>query len=143
MNRNTWAAIAATIAVAVVLALGFHVLGSPGTQRKVQFDLRTVRALAELAQQINQKWAGSAKVLPTSLEKFSTMTKLDSATYDSLGYHPKSNGQYELCAKFATDSRDSDVYGGHGGRAPWDHPKGDYCFQLDASQPVPQAPYYY
>jgi len=33
MNRNTGAAIAATIVVAAVVILGFFVLGSPATQR--------------------------------------------------------------------------------------------------------------
>jgi hypothetical protein len=66
MNRNTGAVIAATIVVAVAVILGFYVLGGPATQRLVQSDLRTVRALAELARQINQKWASSGKIFPAT-----------------------------------------------------------------------------
>ena len=45
MSRDVWAGIAATVAVAVVVILGFRVLGGPANQRLVQADLRTVRTL--------------------------------------------------------------------------------------------------
>jgi len=140
MNRNTWAAIVATIAVVAVVILGFRVLGGPGTQRMVQSDLRTIRTLAELAHQINQKWFSSGKVLPANLEKFPNSAKQDPAAHKSFAYRPKSNSEYELCATFATDSRDLQAQNTND---PWAHPKGDYCFQLDASQQVPPVPYYY
>jgi len=140
MNRNVWAAIAATVGVVAVVILGFRVLGSPRTQRMVQSDLRTVRTLAELAQQINARWASSEKVLPKDLEKFATSVKQDQITGKSFGYRVKSSGEYELCATFATDSRDTSTTNTDDR---WIHPKGDYCFQFDASQPVPSAPYYY
>jgi hypothetical protein len=147
MNRDTWAAIAAAVAVVVVIILGFRVLGGPGRQRLVQSDHRTVRALAELAQQIKQSWDSSAptdkndkKVLPANLDKFSASAKQDPLTHKPFTYRSKSNGEYELCATFALDSREAqdpnpDEH--------WAHPKGDYCFPLDAAKPVPQAPYYY
>ncbi len=140
MNRDTWAAIAATIAVVVVIVLGFRVLGGPGRQRLVQSDHRTVRALAELGQQIKQSWDSSGKVLPTNLDKFPNSVKQDPLTHKSFTYRPKSNGEYELCATFALDSREA---GDQNPDEHWAHPKGDYCFPLDASKPVPQAPYYY
>jgi hypothetical protein len=140
MNRDTWAAIVATIAVLAVIALGLHSLGGPRTQRLIQSDLRTVRTLGELAQQIKFKWDNSGKVLPANLEKFPDSVKQNPVTKKPFTYHPKSNSEYELCATFVIDSRTlhaqdtSDL---------WAHPKGDYCFQLDASQQVPQVPYYY
>ncbi len=140
MNRDTWAAIAATIAVVVVIILGFRVLGGPGRQRLVQSDHRTVRALAELAQQIKQSWDSSGKVLPANLDKFPASVKQDPLTHKSFTYRPKSNGEYELCATFALDSREAQDQNPD---EHWAHPKGDYCFPLDAAKPVPQAPYYY
>jgi hypothetical protein len=140
MNRNFWAAIAATIAVVAVVVLGFRVLGGPGTQRMMQSDLRTVRALSELAQQINMKWGSSGKELPKDLEKLPNSIKQDLVSGKALGYRAKSSNEYELCATFKTDNRDAP---GANTADPWIHPKGDYCFPFDASQPVPSVPYYY
>jgi len=138
MNRNTWAALLASTAVAIVLILGFGVLGSPGKQRLVGSDLRRVQLLVELAQQIKLKWQTSARV-PASLDEFPKVKTQDPVSARVFSYHPKLNGQYELCASFATDNRNlpntntADA---------WLHPRGDYCFQLDASKEVPSAPYY-
>jgi hypothetical protein len=140
MNRDTWAATVATIAVVAVIALGLRVLGGPGTQRLVQSDLHTLQKLGELAEKIKFTWDSSGKVLPANLERFPNSVKQDPVTNKSFIYRPKSNSEYELCATFATDSRNL--------QAPktndlWAHPKGDYCFELDAAQQVPQVPYYY
>jgi hypothetical protein len=43
----------------------------------------------------------------------------------------------ELCATFATDNRHQEP--GEAEDA-WRHPKGDFCFPLDATQSIPQAP---
>ena len=140
MNRNTWAAVLASIAVIVVLILGFRVLGGPGKQRLVRSDQRRVQLLAELAQQIKSKWQSSDRVLPASLDDFPKLMTQDPVTLKPFTYRPKSNGQYELCATFATNSLElSNASTAH----PWVHPQGDYCFQLDASRDVPFAPYYY
>jgi hypothetical protein len=140
MNRSVWGALAASTAVVAVVFLGFLVLGSPGKQRLAQSDLRTVRALANLAQQINMKFSGADKVLPDNLEKLPVSVRQDPVTGGSFGYHVRSRSDYELCATFATDNRDAPVTSI---ADPWSHPKGDYCFPLDASQPAPSAPYYY
>jgi hypothetical protein len=140
MNRNVWAAIIATVAVAAVVILGFRVLGSPGAQRMIQYDLRTVRSLSELAQQINMRWASQGKVLAKDLDKFPSSAKQDPVSHKPFGYRVKSSSEYELCATFARDNRnDSSINTGD----PWIHPKGDYCFQFDTSRPVPAVPYYY
>ncbi|MCU1243626.1 MAG: hypothetical protein JWO71_4352 [Candidatus Acidoferrum typicum] len=140
MSRDQWAAIAATIAVAVVVILGFRVLGSPASQRLVQADLRTVGAIAELAQQINQKWATGARPLPADLNKLPSALKQDPVTGKPFVYHAKSNDEYELCASFATDNRNAPTVNT---ADPWIHPQGDYCFQFQASTQVPSIPYSY
>jgi hypothetical protein len=140
MTRNSWAATVATIAVLAVIILGLRVLGGPGTQRLVQSDLRTVRILGELAQQIKFAWDGSGKVLPANLEKFPNSMKQNLVTGQPFTYRPKSKSEYELCATFATDSRNLQAQNANDF---WAHPQGEYCFSLDASQQAPQAPYYY
>lgn len=140
MNRNAWAAIIATVAVVLVLCFGFRFLGSPAQQRLVRADARDVQALAAVAQQISFVWNQSEKTLPANLDRITAVTKKSFLTGEPFVYHAKPNGAYELCATFATDNRqvpDANT------ADPWLHPKGDYCFQLDASQPVPAAPYYY
>ena len=106
----------------------------------MQSDLRTTRTLAELARQINLRWASSGKILPDNLEKFPNSVKQDPVTAISFSYHPKSNNEYELCATFATDNRDLQATNPNDH---WTHPKGDYCFQFEASQQVPFVPSYY
>jgi hypothetical protein len=139
MNRNVLAAIVATVAMVVVVILGFRVMGSPGTQRMMQSDLRTVQSLAGLAQQINMRWANEDKALPKDLETLPISVKQVPGGA-SLSYRVKSRSEYELCATFARDNRnDPGINTGD----PWIHPKGDYCFQFDASRPIPAIPYYY
>jgi hypothetical protein len=140
MNRNVLAAIVATVVMTAVVILGFRVMGSPGNQRRMQSDLRTVQSLAGLAQQINMQWANEGKVLPKDLEKFPSSVKQVPPGSASVSYRVKSSSEYELCATFARDNRnDPAVNTGD----PWIHPKGDYCFQFDALRPVSAVPYYY
>jgi hypothetical protein len=135
-----WAALAATVAVVVVAVLGFRVLGSPANQRLVQADLRTVHALAELAQLINGKWSKGSRPLAADLEKFPSAAKQDPVSGKPFIYHAKSNDEYELCATFATDNRDAPRVNT---ADPWIHPKGEYCFPFQASRDVPGVPYSY
>jgi hypothetical protein len=139
MSRDARAAIVAAMAIVVVIVLGFRVLGGPGTQRLVRSDERTVRSLAELAQKIQQKWRTDSRI-PATLDSFSEKEKQNPLTHKPFVYHPRSNTAYELCATFATDNRQQEP--GEAEDA-WRHPKGDFCFPLDATQSVPQAPYYY
>lgn len=140
MSRDTRAALVAAIAIVVVIVLGFRLLGGPGTQRLIRSDERTVRSLAELGQKIQQKWRASDSQLPPTLDSFSEKEKQDPLTHKPFVYHPKSSSAYELCATFVTDNRHQEP--GEAEDA-WRHPKGDFCFPLDATQSIPQAPYYY
>jgi hypothetical protein len=139
MNRNAWAGLVATIAVVLVVVLGFRDLGSPGTQRLVQMDLNIVRSLENLAQQVNMLWKSPGNVLPPNLERIPDSYRRDRSTGQLFTYRPQTNNQYELCATFATDNMNV-----HRGNLEdhWLHPKGDYCFRFDASQPVPSVNYY-
>lgn len=131
MNRNTFAAVAATIAVVIVMVLGFRALGGPRKQRLIREDQRTLQALAQLAQQINEKWQSSGKILPSNLDGFPESAKKNPVS--GAAYHVKSASEYELCSTFLTDNRYSpDVNTGD----PWLHPEGEYCFTFYPTQPV-------
>lgn len=140
MSRNIWAAIVATVAVVAVIILGFRVLGGPSTQRLVQADLRTVRAIAQLAGQIEAKWGSANNTLPSNLDQFPTQEKQNPITKKLFDYRPKSNSEFELCTTFLANSRNLQP---DNTPDPWAHPSGDYCFHFDASQQVPQVPYFY
>jgi hypothetical protein len=139
MNRNRVAAVAATGAVLVVLILGFRFLGSPASQRIAREDQQDVWALYLLAGELNTRWGAGSHALPENLDRITALnTKKTSVNGKPFVYHRKDDSHYELCSTLATDNRQlpntnmSDA---------WIHPKGDYCFSFDASQPVPQAPY--
>lgn len=141
MNRNSWAGVVATIAVIVVVGLGFRVLGGPGNQRLARTDQRTLQALGQLAQQINSRWQSEGKTLPSSLDKLPESSKKNPVTGAAFIYRVKSATEYELCSTFLTDNRaaqDANT------ADPWLHPKGDYCFSFDPSQTVmvPWVPNY-
>lgn len=139
MNRNSGAAIAALVFVGTVAALGFCVLGGPGHERRVHQDIRSVESLSNLAQEINESWASSGEVLPNNLDRFPADATRDSATHAPFVYHPRVGSHYELCAAFLTSNREEQQNEGFF----WRHPKGEYCFQLDASVRAPQAPFMY
>lgn len=144
MTRNLSAAIVATVAVTVVVVLGFRMLGSPAKQRLIQSDARVIESLANLAQEIALRWNRS-ETLPATLDAIPAAAKENPVTHQVFIYHFKSTSEYELCTTFATDNRDAETAkpNNRWDRARWAHPKGPYCFLLDASQPVPQAPYVY
>ena len=140
MNRNILAASLSTVAVIALVILGFVALGGPKKQRLRRSDLIKVQEIAKLAEQIQQTWRGSTQGLPPNLDKFPESLKKDRATNTLFNYRPKGGAQYEVCASFATDSHgepQSNV------ADMWLHPSGDYCFQFNATQPVPQPPYFY
>lgn len=140
MNRNVLATTLATVAVLVVVILGFVTLGGPTKQRLRRADVIKIQGIARLAEQIRQAWRSSGQELPANLDKFPESLKKDSATNTAFTYRPKGSSQYEICAPFNTDNHNEpNTNTGD----PWLHPSGDYCFQFDATQTVPQQPNYY
>jgi hypothetical protein len=140
MKRDLWAALVASVVVLVAVIFGFAILGSPSSQRLIRSDLRTLRSLSELAHQINARWHAEGKTLPASLDQVANAAKQDPVSHRPFLYRPKGVNQYELCAEFAAPSPEVPP---ESTKDDWAHPKGNFCFHLDASQPVPQVPYYY
>lgn len=143
MNRNTLAAAASTLLVIVVVILGFRSLGGPGKQRLVQSDLRVVRKVSELAQRVNMKWHQSNKTLPADLSSLPQSATQDPVTHQMISYQRKSDEQYDLCAVFSAESQGDPSPAPNDPSTFWSHPKGEHCFEFDASMPVPVAPYAY
>jgi Tfp pilus assembly protein PilV len=137
MSRNSWALIAAVLAVVAIVALGFWILGSPAHERQVHQDMRTVQALCTLAQQIDSNWRSSNKVLPANLSRFPASSSQDPTTNAPFIYRLKAGSEYELCATFLTD----DLHERQNEDSYWLHPKGPHCFPLDASTSPPLPPY--
>jgi hypothetical protein len=145
MSRDARAALAALVAVVTVLILGFRFLGSPASQRLIRSDLRTVQALNQLAQQIEQKSRSSNHEIPANLDSIPDSAKQDPTTHKNFIYKPRSKTGYDLCAAFAAKSPEvqSPPNPGMPNEGFWAHPPGDHCFYFDASMPVPPAPYSY
>jgi hypothetical protein len=140
MNKDRLAAAAATIAVVVVLVFGLRALGGHQNQRQIQADLQTLRRLSEVAQRIQATWLESGKELPANLDRFPATMKQDPFTSKPYVYRPKSGSEYELCATFLSDTRNLQAANPDDH---WAHPKGDYCFELNAALPMPPIPYFY
>lgn len=135
MTRNFWAATGAILIVAAAIVSGFWSLGTPRWERESHQDLRTVQALQGLAVDIYKSWKVH-KTMP-NLEDFVPEDETrDPTTHAQFIYRPKQGTTYELCAIFLT----SDHNDTQSEAAFWHHAKGEYCFQLDASQSVPVPP---
>ncbi len=138
MTRNSWALCAAVLAVVIVVALAFWIIGSPSHERLVHQDMRTLQALHTLADEIHVSSYALKHTLPASLAEFPTGQAQDPTTHAPFIYHRGSGSQYQLCAIFLTDSLND-----YPDEAPfWKHPEGAHCFQLDASLDAPSAPVY-
>lgn len=139
--------IAAGSLVIAALTLGYQQLGGRARQRDLRADAVRVNDLRAIAAAIHDDWMRNAQ-LPANLSSFSRRREaiqlriadpITSAPYE---YFPKSNFEYQLCATFAAASEEQDLPGMPRG---WIHPKGRYCFAVDAADSPPigvAVPYY-
>jgi hypothetical protein len=130
-HRDLLFGAAALAAVVLAVALGFQRLGPRENRRAWNADARRVEDLRAISRQI-----GFRQAPPSSLAELapSPVASLrDPVTNAPYECRPKSGTTYELCATFAKDSA-ADAEGA-GQRADfWSHPKGRYCYQLDAAR---------
>jgi hypothetical protein len=132
--------VAASVAVAVALAWGFYLAGSPSTRRLERFDERRLQDLQTIAREIqrmveDQNNKGTLKEpLPKTLEEAASRARderlnpRDPETNEPYPFRVKDATTYELCATFAR-SRDSDV------SVFWNHPAGRHCFTIKVLDP--------
>ncbi|MGA3262303.1 MAG: hypothetical protein ABSE35_25790 [Bryobacteraceae bacterium] len=135
-RRDAMTAGMALVAVLVVLALGFHRLGPRANQRTIKADERRVEDLRSIAQEMRIQNLRQMPI-PASVAKLrqSTGTNLnDPVTNAPYEYHPMFGTAYELCATFATGSGAQDRWDMQPRWDFWNHPKGRYCYRLDASK---------
>ena len=134
------------VAVAAALVVGFLRLGPPSRQREFEADAKRTENLFQIAQWISYRTERyrpeQERKLPASLDELRQSARnirtTDPVTSRPYEYRVKSEREYELCAVFDTDSKDSIDQPQSG--TPilfWSHPRGRHCFQLDAGNPAP------
>ncbi|MBE9070846.1 hypothetical protein IQ260_29865 [Leptolyngbya cf. ectocarpi LEGE 11479] len=135
MNSLTFDRIFAGLATTAVLAgtvAGFWVLGTPGQQRLIMADQQRLEDLSAIANTLY--WRSQEQenyVLPEALAPDDR--REDPITREPYGYRKIDDGRYQLCANFATDSDTHKLTN----QQNWQHPQGDYCFDLELIQSPP------
>lgn len=135
-----------TSIVVVIAALigGFAIMGSPKSQRLMQFDTQKVNDLQNLQSQLVYTYWSQKGELPDTLNALKDdisygHVPVDPQTGEAYGYEKIGDLQFKLCAAFNLSSeeqydravaRPSMVYpdGGYLKDEKWDHPAGDHCF---------------
>ena len=134
------AAILATAAFVIVVSLGFWKTRGPSAQRLARADEKRVQNVSQLANEINNQYREHDKQLPERLSDAQKTKYADPITAKPLEYNSKPPSGYTLCTTFAADSPNEQ---GNRNFDFWTHPAGSKCFEFDAAEQVPQAPYFY
>ena len=134
-------AICLLIVVIIVVAIGVGLLDSPAQQRLYRLDERRVSDLRELSFAVDAFWTRTGR-LPQSLEELANQEGIvaerrDPETGEPYEYQPGSEGNYELCAIFNSDTDVGERDFPHNYR--WSHDHGRQCFQL-AAQSIHSVP---
>lgn len=139
-NRDTLAALVATAAVVLVIALGFWKTRGPSTQRLVRADEKRLQNLSQLANEINNYYKQHDKQLPAVLNDSQNKRFADPFSGKPPEYFAKSLSGYALCTNFVISSSKDELGANF---SFWTHPTGHKCFDFDANEQVPTAPYFY
>jgi hypothetical protein len=140
LSRDSFAGILATTAVVIVLILGFWKTRGPSTQRLIRTDAKRVQNLNQLANQINNHYRQNNNQVPAALNDFQEKQFADPVTGKAPEYSATSSSSYTLCAMFSADSPKEER---NGNFLFWTHSAGHKCFEFNAAEPVPQAPFFY
>lgn len=140
VSRDSFAALLATVAVVVVVALGFRQTRGPSTQRLLRTHAKRVQNLNQLANQINNHYRRNGNQLPVSLTNFQKKQFADSVTGKVPEYAATTSNSYTLCTTFSANSPQEERSGDF---LFWTHSVGHKCFEINAAEQVPQAPYFY
>jgi hypothetical protein len=130
VSRDRLMALLSSLAVLVLVILGFTHLGPPRAQRDFRADNQRVQNLYNLSTEIRHYWISHASQLPTGMDQLYGAVLSDPITHAPYEYHPKQGSRYELCATFSRRGEGPETT-----TVPnqWAHPAGHYCFSLDAS----------
>jgi hypothetical protein len=135
-------AVGASIVVAIAVAWGFMLVGSPGTRRLERLDEQRLQDLQVIAREVHAMVVEADQPpslkaqLPKTLQEIaerarSERIKLnDPETGEPYSYLAKDETTFELCTTF-TKVRNSDrsVF--------WNHPAGKHCFRINVLDPPP------
>jgi len=137
---NRGFALAAAGAILLSLGLGFLKAGSPGDRRARAEDRRRVEDLHAIAVRMHSHWTAQRPLaeakLPATIQDLTSGTGAALASIDPFRgtpypYTELSGPKYRLCAAFATSNREPEP----ASQPAWAHPKGQFCYELDASKP--------
>jgi Domain of unknown function (DUF5671) len=119
-SRNRIFSAAATVAVVLVIALGFFHLGTPSFQRLLEGDRRRVQDLRAIMSAINNR-----KSVPPTLRDIGIVST-DPVTKQPYEFRSMGGDRYQVCATFAAKSEnDVDTF--------WNHPAGRHCYEMLAT----------
>ena len=146
-SLNRWFLILSMISVAMGIAMGFWLLGSPQLQRKLKADEKRLNNLHKIAEYLHREAVKSRNreenfQLPNALpEKDYSVDPISGKFYE---YKVIDSTNYQLCAEFATDSKQErkKEYSSRKLTEFWHHSQGKNCFKLDAKE-TPQNIYDY
>lgn len=137
--------VAAGAAILASSALAMTVIGGPGDQRLARMDLRRTHDLQRIESEID-RYAERQGRLPADLAELAAQPGLalsvaDPQTATPYRYLPGAAGRYRLCAGFDTDSGQRDAARRSDSEVDddWRHPRGEFCFEGDASDSVAQG----
>ena len=131
------------VVVLATVVIGFFLIGSPKQRRAARFDERRVSDLQMIQYEIVNYWQQKEK-LPETLDDLKDpirgfIVPLDPVTEAAYDYHHSGDLQFELCAVFATASKQSMTESKYAPTAMlerpygitenWQHEAGKKCFE--------------
>lgn len=129
MSVNRVAAWASIAVVAVAVAAGLWLAGSPAKQRLLRLDDRRTADLSRLSRLLNLRWQaqGSLSANLDALVDGQTLSRLplDPETGEPYEYRTTGPRSFELCAVFRLPSREEAA------RDFWSHDAGRRCYSFD------------
>lgn len=140
LGRDSFAALLATIVVVIVVALGFRQTRGPNTQRLLRTDAKRAQNLSQLANQVNNHYRQNGNQLPVALTDFQNKQFADPITGKPPEYKATSSNSYTLCTTFSANSPQDERSGDF---LFWTHSAGHQCFEFNAAENVPPAPFFY
>lgn len=141
--------------VAAVVVVGLYVAGSPGTQREQRFDDQRVGDLQSIASAVDSLYMRNGSLPATTAELqgdrrnvYYVSSLADPVTAVPYEYRVTGESTYALCATFERPSETLETEPGYSKPMPmspryayvdrvWEHPAGDFCFDLDAKDSLP------
>jgi len=140
-RRNIWRVIAVVLVLGSII-LGFSVIGSPATQRKVRYDNQKVADLQNIQWQIINYWQQKGS-LPQALNDLRDPISgldipMDPQTKEAYNYEKVTDKSFKLCAEFNLDrtndlmAKEMSIYSSPypymPGSENWKHEAGLQCF---------------